>query len=325
MNVSGINEINHIVAVGSVDGVAGTAAVIRHLGQPDITIDFTQAHQVNFIAPERWNPNRVVMFIDLGVNNRDVGMTKEFVQKIHNAGHKILAIADEHDADLWADVMGSSIDSLLIKPVSRSEECYSSCAVLRNAFTLNRECSDKKMDEHTVELLCAGDQGDRGNFDTYFGEIFNNAIKSNMGDRTRRPHLSRHLAFDREADAKIKGWMSEYAEIQENQPKIVAAREDMGDKIFFYDASAVGRHDATSLMMSEYRNGAAVVILNTNTFIKGSMLQVVSIGVNNKSWNLIETLDSAGVPHLGGFAQKVNLSAEHKDAALGAIRELVTA
>ena len=106
MTTFSLQNINQIVAVGSIDGVLATAAMLRLIGNKEIPIIWTQAFQVDKIDLSTWDPNRQVAFVDLAVNNRDKQMTADFVRQIREAGHTIVAICDEHNRDDWEKAYG---------------------------------------------------------------------------------------------------------------------------------------------------------------------------------------------------------------------------
>ncbi len=309
------------IAVGSVDSVAATAAIRRAVGKP-IQVIFTQVFEVKNITEEviqKWDPSRKVGLISLGVNNSDPQMTKDFVKRIHDKGHEILFVADKGGAEEWQDILGDKYSSLLIKPKKSEEKIPSTCAVLRESFA-------GAIDEHTDDLLKAGNDGNKGNFETHFGSLINQAIKSNMADPTRRPYLAEHFAKTREPDDKINVWIQEYTEIQKWQPEIIKNRVDLGDGIFLFDGT-VGRHDATSLMMSQYKSetkkdGANLVVLRTTAFIGGKLVPVVAIGTNNESWDLKEHFKGFK-GSLGGFEKRMNFEPEFEAAAIAHARTLL--
>lgn len=317
-----LSGVNMLVAVGSIDGIAGTAACLRHLGNADIPVIFTQAFQVNTIDPSKWPENSKVGFIDLGVNNEgqtpNPRLTVEFVKKIYSSGHSILFIADEHGKESWKSVLKEcehSRKELTIRPKNRGEKYPSSCAILQKALGASA-------DTHTKALLEDGNQGDLMNFKTHYGLIFNNAIKSNMGDPTRRPYLARHMAFSEIPDEKIQGWMDEYAEIEANLPKILHTRSDLGDGISLYDG-AIGRHDATSIFHKAYEKSSIVVLKNTPVFIGGKMQVGVSIATNNKDLNILKFIQDVGIS-ASGMDVKANFSSENLEAAIKAVRAAVS-
>lgn len=321
---SAIQGVDVIVAVGSVDGMAGTAACIRHLANPNIQVIFTQAFQVNTIDVSKWPANSKVGFIDLAVNNEGQSpnpqLTIDFVNRIYKSGHTILFIADEHSKKAWSDVLtvcGQKMSELTIKPEDRTEEYSSSCSILSKAL-------GDSADVHTKELLVAGDQADRMNFSTRFGEIFNNCTKSNMSDHSRRPYVVQHMAQYDTPDAKIQGWMNEYIEIQNNLPKILASRKDLADGIFLYDC-AIGRHDATAVFSEAYRASSAssiVVLSHTNVFLEGKMQTGVSIATNKKDLNVLKIIQDAGII-AGGMPAKANFALENQADAIEAIRKVI--
>lgn len=315
-----IQGVNVIIAVGSVDGMAGAAACIRHSANPDVQVIFTQAFQVNTIEVAKWPAKSKVGFIDLAVNNEGQSpnkqLTIDFVKQIYQFGHTILFIADEHDKKAWQEVLqqcGHSKNELTIKPKDRAKYT-SSCAILSKAFGASA-------DSHTIALLHAGDQADQMNFNTKFGEIFNHCTKSNMSDPSRRPYVVQYMAYHDIVDAKIQGWMNEYAEIQANLPKIMASGVDLEDGIYCYDG-AIGRHDATSIFNEAYKISPVVVLSRTNVFLEGKMQTGVSIATNIKNFNVLKAIKDAGID-AGGMSAKANLALKDLEAAILAVREAI--
>jgi hypothetical protein len=315
--------VNVIIAVGSVDGMAGAAACIRHSGNSDVQLVFTQAFQVNTIDMSKWPENSKVGLVDLGVNNEGQSpnpqLTIDFVNKIYGLGHTILFIADEHGKEAWQNVLtscGHDKSELTIRPKNR-EKYGSSCAILQKKLG-----DAANTNVHTQRLLQAGHEGDQMKFDTPFGKIFNNGVKSNMMDPTRRPYIVQHMVQNETPDAKIQGWMDEYTEMEANLPKILASGEDLDDGIFLYDCS-IGRHDATALFREAYKHSSIVVLSDTNVFIQGRMQVGVSIATNKKDLNVLEIVQKAGVLS-GGMPAKANFAQQDREAAISAVRSALT-
>ncbi|HEX4838962.1 MAG TPA: hypothetical protein VFU89_00790 [Rhabdochlamydiaceae bacterium] len=333
--MASLAAVNVLVAVGSVDGMAGSAAYARHLQNRNMQLIFTQAFQVNTIDIAKWPANSQVGFIDLGVNNEGTTpnpqMTIDFVDRIYKAGHTIRFIADEHGKQAWKDVLekcGHTTTELSIKPKNR-EKYSSSCAVLKKAF-------GESVDPQTKALLEAGDEADKMNFNTHFGRIFNECVKSNITDPTRRPYVVQHMAFNNTADSKIEGWMKEYQEMQNNLPTILGTCQDLGDLIFLHDCT-VGRHDATAVFNAAYKINSVViskgtnvvytmspvvVLKGTNVFLEGKSQVGASIGTNKTTINVLKTVQDAGIT-ASGMPAKVNFALKDLDKAIEAVRKAI--
>ena len=318
-SVMNFGLIDQIVAVGSVDGVCTAAAVLRLTGRSNaVGLVFTQAFTVDKIDMSSWEPNRKVAFVDLAVNNRDAQMTKDFVNRLKAAGHEIVAIIDEHNREDWEAVLGS-FDGLMIEPQSQDVEGSpkSSGDLLYRAVG---QRWDAGFDQHLAELLFAADQGDKMNFDTWFGSIVNKAVKSAIADDSRRVYLARHIAGDMVADEKIFDWISEYEVILANHDRIVASKVDLGDGIVRVVATGLSV-DMTTLMGRLYGEGARVVVLEGESYNKvlGRKTVQISFGTNDKNLDLLALLKRF-VPTASGFAQKVNVDRMYERVALLAIR-----
>lgn len=315
--ISQLQSANHIVTVGSVDGVAVTAAVLRLIGKTDVGIDFTQAFQVGAIDVSKWAPVRKVVLLDLAVNLSDHEMTKAFIARIREAGHEIVAIIDEHDADHWSGVLGS-FDGLAISPVSQATGPVKSASALLWLNLLGFE----GLDMHLMELLYAGECGDRRDFTTHFGRFINEAVKSDIGNNARRVYLARHFAFSHEADETILGWVKEYETILENHTAILAAKQDLGDgavRVVTGDQQV----DMTSLMNGLYRQYKIVVVdgvmFDPTPTVKAKVA-LVSIATGDDTKDLVAAVKAAGIALHGGKGAKVNVDPADEAAALAAVR-----
>ena len=312
--------VNVLVSVGSIDGMAASAAYLRQINKRDVQLIFTQAFQVNKIEIAKWPPNSQVGFIDLGVNNEGTSpnpqMTIDFVKSVYELGHKIRFIADGHGKQAWKEVLEKcdhQLDELAIQPENR-EECSSSCAVLKKVI-------GESADSHTKDLLTAGEEADKMNFETTLGHIFNACTKSNITDTSRRVHVVQHVAFNETIDAKMLDWMGEYNEMKRNLPTILASRQDLGDGISLYDCT-VGRHDAKAVFQAAYKKGPIVVLKGTPVFVAGKPQRGVSIATNDNKLNILKIVQDVGIS-AGGMAAKANFALEHQDAAIEAVRKAI--
>jgi len=316
-----LNQINQVVATGSVDGVLTSAALLRAIGENNIGLEFAQAFTVNKVDPSTWQSGRKVAFVDLAVNSREPGMTVAFLRQITEAGHSIVGVLDEHNAEDWQNAFveaGLNFDSLTVQPVSQDKsEIKSSGALLLSLL-------GSEVDEHTRKLCEAADSGDRMDFSTHFGGMVNQAVKSKIQDDTRRIHLAQHFATNTEADEKIQGWITEYEAILANHAEILASKQDLGEG--FVRISTIGfKVDMTTLMRSLYQGGAKIVVCEGEMYNKsvGKPTVQIAFGTNDKSLNLLETVKGAGVNALGGFAQKANVEPDDEQASIEAIRKIV--
>ncbi len=314
-----MRNVNFILSVGSVDGVCTSAAVLRNASE-GAGLAFCQAFTVDKVNPASWGEGRNVLFVDLAVNNRDQAMTVAFLRRVKEAGHQIIGVLDEHNAEDWArafETAGLDFNALTVKPVSQdSGEIKSSGALLLSLL-------GDDADEQTKELCAAADAGDRMDFSTHFGGIVNQAVKSAIADDTRRVYLARHFAFNDEPDEKkkISGWIQEYEAILANHDEIVTTKVDLGGGI--HRVVATGKTvDMTTLMSRLYKEGAKVVVLEGEAFNKalGRKTLQISFGTGDRALDLLAIVKAA-VPTASGFAQKANVDPEHEAAALEAVRQ----
>lgn len=319
--------VTHIVSVGSVDGVCTSAALLRLIGGRNVGLQFTQAFTVDKVDVSKWPAGQRVAFVDLAVNNRDPSMTADFVRRIREAGHEIVAVIDEHSREDWLEILGS-FESLIVEPQSQGRGGPSSSGELLWRWLANEwpEKFDECLyadDQCLRDLLIAAEAGDRMDFSTHFGGIVNQAVKSAIADDSRRVYLARHFATSAEADATILGWMAEYEAILADHDLIVAEKVDLGNGIV--RVSTIGRKvDMTTLMARLYRDGAKVVVCEGEMFVPAIKAKkvMVAFGTDSKSLDLLAIV-KAVVPTASGFAQKANVDPEHEAIALAAIRAAI--
>lgn len=318
--------VNLLIAVGSIDGIAGAIACARYIQKKEgicPEVIFTQAFQVNKIEMSNWGEKRQVGLIDLAVNNdsRSSGsqLTEDFIKRICKLGHEIVFIADEHGKAPWEAVLvkcGVDLGQLRIRPEDR-EAFSSSSAILKNALG-----NLASLDPMIEELLDAGDKGDQMDFSTRLGKIFNDTVKSNIGDNKRREALFKCFTASSEPNEEITIYMKEYAIIQSNGEKILSTtRKHVANGIVSYDAS-IGPHDPTAIFMGAYLQNPGsyfVVLMHTPTFVGGTRdPKGTSIATNAQGINILELLKNAGIA-ASGMPQKVNIKKEDTPKALAVI------
>lgn len=320
LRMKDVDGINLIVAVGSVDGILTSAAVLRAFGLKDAEIIFCQAFTVDRIPVEQWEPGRKVLFVDLAVNNRDEAMTSAFVARIVDAGHEIVGICDEHDAEAWSRVFetnGLKIEDMAIQPISQKTCNIKSSGALLLSYL------GKEADSRTKELCEAADAGDRMDFSTHFGGLVNMAIKSKIVDDSRRVYLAKHFASQRRPDEKILGWIAEYEAILKTHEEIISSAEKIDPEIIRVNTISKVI-DMTTLMMELYKK-APIVIVDGESYSPSAKAKVRQISVGLKPgypMDILATLQAAGI-NASGFAQKANLPPEEEEKAIAVIKAAI--
>jgi hypothetical protein len=319
--VATIFGLDRILSVGSVDGICTTAGILR--GAPKAEIQFVQAFTVDKVDLASWSVGSRVLFVDLAVNNREPQTTVEFLRRIKTAGHQVVGILDEHNAEDWKSACseaGVEWDSLAIKPVSQDT------GDIKSSGALLLQLLGRMADFYTRELCEAADAGDRMDFTTHFGGLVNQAVKSRIADDNRRVYLAKYFASSYQPDETIKGWIAEYEQILRNHEEIVNAREDLSDGIV--KVVTLGRVvDMTTFMSSLYKKGYKVVVVDGEAFSKeaGKKIRQISLGgAPNLKLDLVKELKDAGVK-ASGFAAKANVDPQDEVVAIEIVRGLLTA
>jgi len=222
-----MNNTNTIIAVGSVDGVLTTAALIRFLANKGETtqVTFTQAftcqETIEFI-----NSGHNVWLVDLAVNNRDAEYTQQFIEAVM-AKANLVAVVDEHDANAWYNII--PFGELTVFPQSRSKVYPSSGAVLRKAL-----CQSEFWDDYCTNLTQFADEADQANF-VGLGAIVNKAIKASIQDQQRRVYLAQHFAISSKPDEQISQWVKDYETLEANI-RFVVDKSYQDGEVYFFDS-----------------------------------------------------------------------------------------
>lgn len=330
-----LKEVTFVLAVGSVDGICTTAAILRN-ACGGVGVEFCQAFTVGKVDPSKWPANRTVLFVDLAVNNKDKAMTVEFLKRVIEAGHTIFGILDEHNAEDWKWACGEAgidFDKLAIKPVSQDKgDIKSSGALLLNFLgncalhTPTIHSLESEVDLQSAELCVAADCGDRMDFSTHFGGLVNQAVKSNIADDTRRVYMAKYFAANHEPDEKILGWVKEYENILKTHKEVIAKSKGLGLGMIRVDC--VGKIvDMTTLMNTLYNDYSVdIVVVEGEMFNKaaGKKIRQISFGVKpGVKFDVLEVFKNKGI-EASGFASKANISPEEEERAITVVREALS-
>lgn len=311
-----------IIAVGSIDGILTTSALLCGIGAvraQSINALFTQAfkvNEVNLILP----PQRIAL-VDLAVNNRDEQMTIDFVRHLMDGGHEIVAVIDEHDAAAWRRVFEAcnlDFEGLLIKPVSQND-----CDIKSSGELLRREFDrfGYPYDYLCAELCRNADAADQMDFTGRFASIANKAVKSNIADDARRVALIWQFACGGERiSEEIQGWMVEYDAVLETHKAIMDDLQIISAEMMCRISTVGKTVDMTTLMKEAYESYDFVVVDGESFSLKyGGKIRQISIGVNpGLDFNVLQCLQNAGI-EASGFASKANLEPENEFKAMQTI------
>lgn len=320
--VADLVTVNQIVAVGSVDGILTTAALLSYIGpEKQVYVQFTTAMQVNTLRVDWWRANRRVALVNLGVNFNDVFSTRQFIDQIYRRQHTIVAIIDEHNRELWQAVMAPyrQLSTLAVEPQTQSTASgiHSSGAVFLAA--LGHEAT-----EHQQQLLAAAEAADRGNFSSPFASMVNRAIKPDLHNQRRRVYVARHFAKAALPDAQIERWIAEYLPLQKNAQDIFHARSNLGEGVIRLVLN--GRPvDMTDLNMRVWMSGARVLVLSHHpSGIDDEYTTPTVIRAKYPWLDLVRIMNQADVAVLtGGARSRISVRPHDEWSAVEAIRHAI--
>lgn len=282
-----------IIAVGSVDGVLTTAALLEETA-PGAEILFCQPH----LLPAITFSGREVALVDLAVNVRDPLMTADWLRDLVAADNTLVAVIDEHDREAWRrafDVAGLSDlwDGLAIRPVSQADGVFTSSGGLLMARLVS-------LSDHARSLCLAADAADRLDFDDVLARRANGVIKSDIRSADNRVRLARELAASLEPTAWQRELCSRYDQIQKLTRDIAErAVEDHG---VLWARAPGSEIDMTACFVELYRR-ADVAVIET---LGGARL---TIGTSRADIDLLAAAREARAD-VPGFEKKITLSGD---------------
>lgn len=182
---------NHIISVGSVDGILTTAAlsaVLHEEHEEWPTVSWCQAFTADRVELPS-EPARIYL-VDLAVNNRDPQMTRDFVERIDAGGHRLVGVADEHDAGAWRELLGAErFDALEIQPLTRGDVRPGEHPDYGIRVGCSGDCLipwlTRRQDARTRALWPPDGRGNRAGFtpaELLAAELVNEATSADRGD-----------------------------------------------------------------------------------------------------------------------------------------------
>jgi hypothetical protein len=275
-----------VVCHGDGDGIIGAAVVARNVGDAEIII--TQPFLLDKLNLDAFDK---VYVVDIAVNNKNPGMTLEFVEKY---GGKIVFWADHH--------VGSKVLARLIGKKVIVDEAEPSCVSLlaHNSFDVPKEWLD------------AANASDRPiDFSpTVLSERYNKAFKAALvelqnGNKTIVEEIQ--LAFIKELateeqSALITKYNDQYLVVMNNTKIAVESLGDFLPGVGITIANA--KIDMTTLCTLGYKK-YPIVVIQFNS-VKGEPITLVA--TVRKDINLVEKFGLAS-----GAPFRINLHGNHED------------
>jgi hypothetical protein len=273
-----------VVAHGDLDGIVSAVLIVKDWGlQMETTeIKFTQPFLVDKV--EVAETVEQVFVVDIAVNNRDLEMTKKFIERI---GDKLVVWHDHHKG--WGD--NDNNDSRFFI----DEEA--------------RSCAEQIRDPLVIAMMDAGEVNqwvtDANAADTRQGKLsprgrfIEEAMKANMSDDSVREAAVRWIvngcAVDRktaegikedEDYEKLRKAQGKYQKVQEITEKLAERYKVCDNGVAVVDVSAVEEdYDRTQLLLKgeQMSPTKTAVLLGKNP--EGE--EVITVATMDKSKNLV--------------------------------------
>ena len=212
-----------IVIGGSTDGILAGAGLFRL--DPESKIIVTRAHTLDLIL-QMLPDCPVVTFVNIAPNTYSSYTIVDFLREIKKRNGKVESVVDEHNQQLWAQVIkeaGLSYGDLRVKPVSQSVSDIGSSG----ALLLREYAREVAADSYLRELWEAADLADEGVFEGFFASTANKILKGSMHP-VRRAYLVKWFAFNKRSNPTIDGWLKDYAPIADATEDALAATRGDG-------------------------------------------------------------------------------------------------
>ena len=333
-----------IVCGGSGDSVLTAGETLRHMGG-ETEVVVTQIPRIGEVDPGCWAPGARVVMVGLAVSKPDPQPTRDFLLALCAAGHRLVAVIDEHSACEWERALrevGLDIDSLSVRPETQDGSPF------RSAGSVLSCALGDLSDPRGEALLEAADACDRRQYRSNgLAWCVNAVLKAGRDDQARKAGLVRWLAGCARTpelaavegrlesvvhwfgdpdgrDAEVLTWVREYGPLEREHGRILEARRDEGDGIVSFEIQS--EVDMTVLTQALYEQGARVVLFEGEFFDRAEQRTVrkIGLGADDRGLNLFKALRAGGV-HATGYSRKPFLPLEDGLRALEIIREYLRA
>lgn len=340
-----------LIAVGSVDGVLTSAAVLRLIGR-DCPILFTQAFTVDRLDISSLPTGSEIVLVDLAVNLKAPQMTVDFLRRLRAAGHHLVAIIDEHGRADWFAALAHAGDpdgdrpglgnstiadnpgawgsyyegdlhsfagwSLIVEPQGADRNLWpSSGSVLRAVLARNT---------NTYHLLMMDVMSDGTLCSSPFADLLRSADAADRGDfspplaalvneavKTAIADDSRRVTIARH----LAGLCDATGQIEGWRAEYRAMEAANAQALAALTvAGGIGRVDATGLRIDV--TAVLMAAYSRARVVELSTTQGVSFGTGDRALDLLAIAKAAGIS-AGGFASKINVSHADADRAREAI------
>lgn len=313
--------VNSIVAVGSVDGIITTAALVVALqARGELAkVYWTQAHEVDHVQVE---PGTDLWLVDLAVDQRQPGRTASWLScMIGDRAATLRGVIDEHGADAWSRCLDSVRRDLApeldIDLEIAPQDASSAGAVLRGHLD-GWYRGSRSLYERAFDLTTEADLADRGDFGGGRRRTINAAVKADLRDNAMRGMLVAWLAAGDLAvvPEPIATAAATY------EADVAAQRVALDGAVIAEDGAVdIAGHairDLTALAFAGYsRWPGRVLLVHTSERV----LFCEQVQRHGGAPSVIDRLAAAGIPH-AGIAGRVGLlrsdySEETRRIALG--------
>ena len=177
----------------SVPGILTTAALLHF-----ISINgFVSKVRIRFVSSSYLSlpSGSKIAIVDIPLDSSE---SPEFVNRIREEGHEIVAVVDYGDIEKWLKVLGS-FEGLIIKPGTNYQH------LILSPGEILKVALGGFADDHIIRLCDAATFYGLG-FRTTLSEMVNKLRSSSKYSIDQAEYLIRHLAVDLKADRQIDDW-----------------------------------------------------------------------------------------------------------------------
>lgn len=214
---------------GDFDGVASVALLAKQLGIPagEVRVIFTQPFLVEkLIIPD--DDIERIFVVDIAMNNRDVEMTRKFIQSISN---RLERWYDHHQG--WQDEFVNNNKFILKdKPACAAIIGSTHWTAPESAVVADAIAADTRKGELSPH-----------------GLLIEQAMKANMADDSIRVAAVKWLLGDESQKEILEKAAEKYAAIQKETMRLAGTYE-MNGKVAIVDARGSHEHDLTQLLLA---------------------------------------------------------------------------
>ncbi len=244
------NNKKLIITHGDFDGIASAVLIARleEMTAEDVRVIFTQPFLVDkIVIPE---DIKRIYVLDIVINNRDVNMTKKFIESIYD---RLILWADHHKG--WTQ---GYVDDYKFAINEEELACAAIIGFVNDILVPDAIVADTRKGEMSSD-----------------GILIENAMKANMSDDSIRMSAVKWLLGDESQKSILEKSAEKYENIQKETDRLAKLYEVNGN-VAIVDARNNHQYDLTQLLLAGQKISQFAIVKTINPSSKKEMITIAT-------------------------------------------------